>query len=694
MHIYHLALGGCLTAPHVRYGVTEDTGGHISYVLGAATAQAARADVASVTIVTRAFDDPDLGADHKQIWQPVQPKLAIRRLQTSNGSYLAKEALAAELPALQAAFLALLADPALRPDVIHAHFADAAILAAAAQEAYGIPFIYTPHSLGIDKLTHLNAAAGPLLLARIAKEKAALTAADAIVVSSRDEAERQVSGYGLEIDGKVHRVWPGVDLLRAASIDRGPAHDLLAGHLDQRDRPIILAIARPVRRKNLELLAQTYVDSPALQAQANLVILAGQHGSDVIESDETAAVWASLNRILSHPSLEGHVALPAAHNPRDVATLYAFARQTRGVFVNLALHEPFGLTLLEAASQGLPVIAGNRGGPPDILARTGHGRVIDPTQPVVVEAALLELLRDPVAWDAHSQAAEENLWPFDWNIWAATVTGVYASLIAPPVVGSRPAYIFGSDIDHTLTGSAPAAAAFNAWHSKRRGLFVVATGRSIIEARRVLTDWNLPVPDVFITAVGTEIHETDARGHWTLDREYAAMLDRDWQHGKVRSCISDAGISWQANEEQRRWKFGCYGTEADADRLRLRLRQAGLAARVIVSHGQLIDVLPVNGGKGKALTFLARRFGLTAQDVIAAGDSGNDVDMLMACGRGIVVGNALPEIGHLRAEKHVYHARAAHAAGVLEGLAAFGLLDQPRATNLFGSSSQPVRVAS
>ncbi|WP_280321336.1 hypothetical protein [Sulfitobacter faviae] len=34
MFICHIALGGCLTAPSVNYGVTEDTGGHIAYILG------------------------------------------------------------------------------------------------------------------------------------------------------------------------------------------------------------------------------------------------------------------------------------------------------------------------------------------------------------------------------------------------------------------------------------------------------------------------------------------------------------------------------------------------------------------------------------------------------------------------------------------------------------------------------------
>lgn len=142
MHILHLALGGCLKAAPVRYGVTEDTGGHIAYVLGAAMAQAALPQVASVDIVTRAFDGMD--PIHAQAVEEVAPGCRILRLSTANRAYLAKEALEAELPALAEAFCAMLAGMTRKPDVIHAHFADAARLARTAQKRFGIPWIYTP----------------------------------------------------------------------------------------------------------------------------------------------------------------------------------------------------------------------------------------------------------------------------------------------------------------------------------------------------------------------------------------------------------------------------------------------------------------------------------------------------------------------------------------------------------------------
>ena len=195
--------------------------------------------------------------------------------------------------------------------------------------------------------------------------------------------------------------------------------------------------------------------------------------------------------------------------------------------------------------------------------------------------------------------------------------------------------------------------------------------RALVEARRVLQDWSLPQPDAFITAVGTEVHLRDARGRWRLCEDYAETLLPGWDPRRLRRAIVTAGVTLQPEIEQRRWKLGALGTEACAARLSARLAAEGLSAQVVPSHGRLIDVLPVTGGKGAAVRHLARRLGVTAEDVVVAGDSGNDLDMLREAPRGILVGNALPELAPLIGAPNLYRARAHHAAGVLEGLSHF-----------------------
>ena len=44
-----------------------------------------------------------------------------------------------------------------------------------------------------------------------------------------------------------------------------------------------------------------------------------------------------------------------------------------------ALQEPFGLTLIEAAAHGAPIVATSNGGPVDIVNTLGNGVLVDPS---------------------------------------------------------------------------------------------------------------------------------------------------------------------------------------------------------------------------------------------------------------------------------------------------------------------------
>ena len=670
MHIVHVALGGCLTFPDVAYGITDDTGGHIAYVLGAARAQARRADVTRVDIVTRAFDDPSLGRDHARTTQRIDARTRILRLATDDSRYLSKEALSADRPALRRAFARLIDGMERRPDVIHVHFADAAAVVRATAARHGIPVVYTPHSLGIDKAGCMTGAPSPALRTRIGEERAALHAAAAVIVSSRDEAERQVQDYGIDVAAQTHRIPPGV-ILPGSAPGTAAARALIDPLLKAPDRPMILTIARPVEKKNLVALMRAYLAHPTLKEAANLVILAGQRGPGIAQTPETAAVIAELETLAAPHA--GRIALPPRHAPDVVPQMYRLARARGGLFVNPALHEPFGLTLLEAANAGLPVVATDRGGPVDILATLNHGTLVDPTDDASIGTAIADLMGDRAAWTAAARAARSNMRAFDWDVWAARAQRVYAALSGPTRSFATPRHILACDIDGTLTGCQAGAAAFRDWATDRDIPFVVATGRSISEARAVLADWSLPDPDAWITAVGTELHRPGPGGRLALCPDFAAEVARDWDRDAALEALRAAGATLQAPIEQRRWKLACFGDAAEAERLRPRLTARGLHLRVVPSHGHLIDILPPHGGKAAAIRAFARTHALTPRHCIVAGDSGNDIDMLTTCGRAIVVGNALPELDALPRHSGLYRARARHANGVLEGLAAAGL---------------------
>jgi sucrose-phosphate synthase len=672
MHLMHVALGGCLAAPPVAYGLTEDTGGHIAYILGAAAAQSALGGH-RIDIVTRAFDEPGLGAVHARPVQRVDAATRIIRLSTGNDRYLAKAELEAELPALTEAFLRML-DHGPRPEAIHAHFADAAELALAARARFGIPVVYTPHSLGIDKAGCLGD--HPALARRIARERAALDGADAIVVSSRNEAERQVEAYGVGATGRIHRINPGVTLPPAPE-GRDRATPLLAELADP-NRPLILAIARPVAKKNLPTLLDAYARTPGLSDVANICILAGQHDKFDGPATEQGRQLARLRSGIDRYRLAGRAVLPRRHDGADVTHLYRHAAATGGVFVNPALHEPFGLTLIEAAAAGLPVVATIEGGPADIVAQVGHGVCVDPRDTGALGAAISDLLSDQDRWRACAAAARRNLGPFGWDRYARQSLDLYARLSRPttaPTLRRAPRRLLVCDIDGTLTGSRPAARRFRRWAQTCDLPFAVATGRSMSEARRVLAEWDLPEPDLFITSVGTEIYLPDLRGRAARDAEFDALIAPGWDAEGITACLAAIGAVPQDPVEQRRFKRSYLGTPAEALRLRAALEAAGLPATVIGSHARLIDVVPARAGKAAAVAHAAARMGLALADCIACGDSGNDASMLSAAGSAIVVGNALPEIAGLPPRPGLIRTRAHHADGVLEGLSRLCLND-------------------
>ena len=107
-------------------------------------------------------------------------------------------------------------------------------------------------------------------------------------------------------------------------------------------------------RKNLGALIAAFGSSPKLHEQANLAIVAGNR-EDIRELDAAQTeVMTNLLLDIDRYDLWGKVALPKQHKPADIAGFYRLAARRRGVFVNPALTEPFGLTLIEAAASGLP----------------------------------------------------------------------------------------------------------------------------------------------------------------------------------------------------------------------------------------------------------------------------------------------------------------------------------------------------
>lgn len=452
---------------------------------------------------------------------------------------------------------------------------------------------------------------------------------------------------------------------------------------------MILSISRADERKNIATLVKAYAETPALREIANLVIVAG--GREDIRDLEPGAreVWSQLLMMIDRYDLHGSIAYPKKHTSDDVPGIYQIAARSRGVFVNPALTEPFGLTLLEAAASGLPVVATNDGGPADILSNCQNGRLIDPLDSKGIAESILEILGDRPTWNRLSRNGLRGVRRhYSWDGHAQTYIKKVKSLMSDkktkPFWVTSPKKLLQvdrlliTDIDNTLLGdpeglrelieriqSAPLKLGFG-----------IATGRHIDSARQVLEEWKVPRPDLFITSVGAEIHFGEG---FAPDEDWVRHIDYKWQPDRLREFMERfSGVALQPESNQRRHKISYFldASVAPSQReLIKQLRKEQLFAKIILSHGQFLDLLPIRASKGLAAWYLANKWGLPLNHVLVSGDSGNDEEMIKSNVLAVVVGNYSEELASLRGLPGIYFAEGHYARGILEGIDHYRFLE-------------------
>jgi mannosylfructose-6-phosphate phosphatase len=245
--------------------------------------------------------------------------------------------------------------------------------------------------------------------------------------------------------------------------------------------------------------------------------------------------------------------------------------------------------------------------------------------------------------------------------------------------GLRKIRLFSSDLDGTLLGNAAATTRFRVlWECldpKDRPLLVYNSGRLLDDMADLLPGSGLPRADVLIGGVGTMLKADIAIG---LDEEFRSFLGPQFDDARLERVLRDvAGIEKQPARFQHAFKSSWYlhgASPAALKALEARLDTAGFNVKLIYSSDRDLDVLPRGADKGAALSWLCSRLRIDLDEVVVAGDTGNDASMFTLPGaRGIVVANGRAELGGLVPESKLYfHAQAAMADGVIEGLAHWG----------------------
>jgi sucrose-phosphate synthase len=695
-----LSVHGLVRGENIELGRDADTGGQVKYVVELARALGADPRVDRVDLVTRRIEDKRVDPGYARAIEPLAPGVQIVRLPCGPRRYLRKETLWPHLDGLADQIIQHVAASRRPPDVIHSHYADAGYVGARVAAILGVPLIHTGHSLGHVKRERLlgNGKTDAQIehdynmLQRIEAEELTLDAAALVIASTQQERDEQYALYDNYQPRRIRIIPPGVELDRFYPPDRPasrmPIVEELQRFLKDPDKPMIVAMSRPDERKNLRTLVRAYSEHRELSSIANLVVILGNR-DDVADMEHgPRQVLTDLLLDIDRYDLYGKVAYPKHHRPDDVPELYRAAVRTRGVFVNPALTEPFGLTLIEAAASGLPVVATAEGGPRDILANCRNGVLVDPLDGDAMGKAILRALIDRKRWRAWSRngirgARRVYSWRRHVEQYLSAVERVLERQ-SPEKSRKRSRLpridrLLVCDIDNTLLGDRRAVGELARRLRAAPGHvgFAVATGRRIESARRVLKEWRVPPPDVLVTAVGTEIYyglKAVADESWQRHIDY--RWDRD---GLLLAAQGLPGLEPQADTEQRRHKisFNVDLEKAPSVReIRRYLRQHDLHANVVFSHGKYLDILPLRASKGTAIRYLSIKWKLPPERMLIAGDSGNDEEMLRGDVLGVVVANHSEELDRLRDHSRLHFADKPYAWGVIEGLEYFDFLGE------------------
>ncbi len=236
-----------------------------------------------------------------------------------------------------------------------------------------------------------------------------MRAVDRVVVGSEFGRRQAARALGVPPD-RVAVAPYGVD----ARFEPRPRAAGLARRFGLEDKPVVLFLGGLKARKNLFLLLDVWREVARQRGDARLVVAGA--GPQLGALQRHAAETGVRDSVV----FTGYVPEEAKVDYYNLGDVFLFPSAMEG----------FGLSVAEAMSCALPVVASNRGSLPEVVVDEEGGFLCDPDAPATLVRRVLQLLAEPPLRRKFGLANRERVDRcFRWDHCAATTERIYEEVL-------------------------------------------------------------------------------------------------------------------------------------------------------------------------------------------------------------------------------------------------------------------------
>ena len=282
----------------------------------------------------------------------------------------------------------------IKYDLIFAHYWLSGVASLKLKKFWNVPVITIFHTM-----QEIKQEAFPFNVddpQRETQEKIVSQESDALVVWSKHEKNFIVSNYKVE-PKKIYIIPPGVDLELFKPIDQNEAREEIN---IQNDLKVILFVGRLERLKGLDTLLEAL--SMIDQEKINLLVVGGLYNISEV---------SRLKKICSDFNLLEKVHFIGSINRTDLKYYY----NSSDICVLPSYYESFGLSALEAAACGVPVVASKKGGLSSIVIDKKTGYLLQWRCPGPFVEKLEILLKSKDLRESMGKNARQHAEKLNWD---------------------------------------------------------------------------------------------------------------------------------------------------------------------------------------------------------------------------------------------------------------------------------------